>query len=417
MSEIKVKIYPASNGESILIKCKEKNQTNILVDCGYVSTYNNHIRNDLIELKKRNEKIDLLILTHIDNDHINGARNLMSDYSNNEICDISEIWYNDYFSIYNIESNNIEMCKTEFNLFRLLKDDGYPFDPNEIGEKNISFKSANILVDYLEKDIIKKRLNKSFENAVFVDEKSKVKRVIINNEVEIIVLGPKKEILLQLLNDWRNYLINIGFKKEITKSEEMAKAFELFYVNKMEKLEEESCFDKECSVNSTNDDLMAYLDFDIKDKKVENRSSIAFILKFYDKHLLFLGDSSPIDYEEALDFVLKNKKGNFELVKVAHHGSKYNTSKKLFEMIKSKRYVISTNGSVFNHPDLETISKIAIKQEDEKKIYFNYRIPKVEEFFKVYNLQHDKCMVSYGNDSLLGENIQLIEIKGEGYEL
>lgn len=417
MNKIEIKVYPASNGESILIKCKGKNKTNILVDCGYVSTYNNYIRNDLIELKKHNEKIDLLILTHIDNDHINGARNLISDYISNEICEISEIWYNDYFSIYNIESNNEEICKTEFNLFKLLKDDTYPFDPNEIGEKSISFKSANILVDYLEKDIIKKRLNKSFENAVFVDDKSKVKKVIRNNEVEIIVLGPTKEILLELLNDWRNYLISIGFKKEIAKSDEIAKAFELFYVNKMEESQEENCFDKECSVNSTNDELREYLDFDIKDKKVENRSSIAFILKFYDKHLLFLGDSSPIDYEEALSFVLKNKKVNFELVKVAHHGSKYNTSKKLFEMIKSKRYVISTNSSVFNHPDLETISKIAIRQEEEKEFYFNYRIPKVEEFFKTYNLQNDKCRVSYGNDSLLGENIQLIEIKGEFYEL
>lgn len=418
MKEIKteIKIYPASNGESIMIKCEGKNQTNILVDCGYISTYK-HIRNDLIKLKKHNQKIDLFILTHIDNDHINGARNLMSDYVNNKICEISEIWYNDYFSIYNIENNNEEMCKTEFNLFKLLKDDEYPFDPNEIGEKNISFKSANILADYLQKDVIKDRLNKSFENAVFIDDKSKMKKVIINDEVEIIVLGPTKEVLLELLNSWRNYLINIGFKKEIAKSEELAKAFELFYINKMEELQEESYFDKECSTRSKEEEIKDYLEFDIKDKKIENRSSISFILKFYDKNLLFLGDSSPIDYEEALNFALKNEKRDFELVKVSHHGSKYNTSKKLFEMIASKRYVISTNGSVFDHPDLEAIAKIAIKQEYEKEFYFNYRIPKVEEFFNVYNLQNDTCRVNYGNDNLLDENIQCIEIKGENYEL
>ena len=82
-----------------------------------------------------------------------------------------------------------------------------------------------------------------------------------------------------------------------------------------------------------------------------------------------------------------------------------------------RSYVISTNGSVFNHPDLEAISKIAIRQEHEKEFYFNYRIPKVEEFFKIYNLQNDKCRVSYGNDNLLGENVQLIDIKGDSYEL
>lgn len=413
MKDIKIKVYPASNGESILIECNGEEQTNILVDCGYASTYK-YIKDDLLEIKKNNKNLDLLILTHIDNDHINGARKLFDDYVNNEICEILEIWYNDYFSIYDIENDKEELCRIEYNIFKLLKDDEYPFDPNEIGEKNISYKSANLLVDYLQKDIIRSKLNRSFGGAVYINNNCREKRVFINDEVEIILLGPTKEILLELLNEWREYLKSSGFENDIVKSDELGKAFELFYVNQLEETDEESYFDKECS---SNNELEYYLDFDKIDKKIENRSSIAFILKFYDKKLLFLGDSSPIDYEKVISNIYKNNKLQFDLVKVAHHGSKYNTSYKIFDMITSKRYLISTNGSVFDHPDLESISKIIMKQKESKELYFNYRVEKVEEFFRNYGLEDYKCKVKYENNSLIDDGIQLIEIKDERDEL
>ncbi|NFI94450.1 MBL fold metallo-hydrolase [Clostridium botulinum] len=413
---IKIKVYPASNGEGILIECNGKEQTNILVDCGYISTYN-LIKKDLINLKKNEKKIDLLVLTHIDNDHINGARKLLSDYIKDEICEISEIWYNDYFSIYDIEDKKKELCKTEYNIFKLLESDEYPPDPNETGEKNISYKSANRLVAYLEKDKIKQRLNKSFENVVCIDEKNKFKKFQISNEVEVILLGPTKEILKELLYDWRNYLIEKGFEEEIVKSKELAEAFELYYVNQIEEIMEEIYSEKECSAS---DELREYLEFNIPDKKLENRSSISFILKFYDKHLLFLGDSSPKDYEEILENLLKNlnkEKLEFDLVKVSHHGSKYNTSNKLLEMITSKRYLISTNGNTFDHPDLETISKIIVNQKEKKKLYFNYELIKIEEFLRDYKLEDAKFTIIYENKSAFDENIQLIDIKEKEDEL
>ncbi|MCY6483252.1 MBL fold metallo-hydrolase [Clostridium aestuarii] len=413
---IKIKVYPASNGESILIECNGKEQTNILVDCGYISTYK-LIKKDLSNFKKNKKKIDLLVLTHIDNDHINGARDLLCDYINDEICEISEIWYNDYFSIYDIEVNKKELCKTEYNIFKLLQSDEYPPDPNETGEKTISYKSANLLVDYLEKDKIRQRLNKSFENAVCIDDKNKLKKIPISNEVEIILLGPTKEILNELLYDWRKYLIDKGFEKEIVKSKELAEAFELYYVNQIEDAMEEIYCEKECAAS---DDLKEYLEFNVSDERIENRSSISFILKFYDKRLLFLGDSSPIDYEEILGNLLKNLKKDklkFNLVKVSHHGSKYSTSNKFLEMITSKRYLISTNGNSFDHPDLEAISKIIVNQKEKKILYFNYRLPKVEEFLRDYRLEESKFIVKYENESSLDEDTQLIDIKGEEDEL
>ena len=35
-SNVEVKVFPASNGESILIKLYGEKNTNILIDCGYI---------------------------------------------------------------------------------------------------------------------------------------------------------------------------------------------------------------------------------------------------------------------------------------------------------------------------------------------------------------------------------------------
>ena len=409
-NSIKIKVYPASNGESILIECNGKEQTNILIDCGYISTYK-FIKKDLIDFKKNGKKIDLLVLTHTDNDHINGARKLFDDYIKDQICEISEIWYNDYFHIYDTKYDGEEICKTEYNIFKFLESDEYPTDPNESGEEDISYKSANLLVNYLANEKINNKLNKSFSSAVCIDDENKFKKIPIGDEVEITLLGPTKEILSELLCDWRSYLIEKGFEEDVIKSKELSEAFELFYINQIEDTINDEYFEEKCCAR---DELKRYLEFYTQDSKLENRSSISFILKLYDKQLLFLGDSSPKDYEKVLEQLLIHlgkEKLEFDLVKVSHHGSKYNTSTKLFKMLTSKRYLISTNGVLFNHPDLEAISKIIVDQKEFKKLYFNYKLTKVEDFLCDYKLDDSKFMIKYENEDIFDENILLIDIE------
>ena len=129
---------------------------------------------------------------------------------------------------------------------------------------------------------------------------------------------------------------------------------------------------------------------------------------------MFLGDSSPADYDEVLSYISKqneDKKMPFELVKVSHHGSKFDTSSNLFNYITSKRYLILTNGNGYDHPDLESIAKIILKQDDKKEILFNYRHNKVTRFIKNYKLDKlDNFSIKYENNQKLGLNILNIDI-------
>lgn len=86
---VKVTMFPASKGDSFLISFGPKH---ILVDCGYASTYRGFIKSALTEIHNRAERIERLIITHIDSDHIAGAIELLSE----NVVEIEQIWHNSY---------------------------------------------------------------------------------------------------------------------------------------------------------------------------------------------------------------------------------------------------------------------------------------------------------------------------------
>jgi len=90
-TETELNILPAFNGDSILIKTYDSNNNEIiiLIDGGTPSTFEYSLKKQLNGIAK----IDLLVLTHIDNDHIGGLINFFKNSLINKI-EIKEIWYN-----------------------------------------------------------------------------------------------------------------------------------------------------------------------------------------------------------------------------------------------------------------------------------------------------------------------------------
>lgn len=405
-NNILVKAFKACNGESILVKLKGKKNTNILIDTGYISTYE-EIKKELIKIKKDREKLDLLILTHIDNDHINGARKILKDYLEDEVCEIDEIWYNDYFKIFSLLSKDDEGNFINLNselLNKLCKNE-YPCDPYKIGEEEVGFKEANIISDYLLNEKVKEKLNKSFGGNAIIRGSTPIK--YINEEVKITIIGPREEILLELIKEWNDYLNENGYVGTVKKNPILTKAFELFYINNIDFIETEYG-NRECSSEF---DINKLIQYEEHDNKLINRSSISLIIEFDNKKMLFLGDSSPKDYDDIIDDIRIQEKCDklvFDLIKVSHHGSKKNTSRKFIENTIGKKYLICTNGSMHMHPDLETIIKIIGLQEENKKLIFNYYLDHVDIFIK-YNRLNEKYSFETNLDEIT-ENMVEFEV-------
>jgi len=124
-----------------------------------------------------------------------------------------------------------------------------------------------------------------------------------------------------------------------------------------------------------------------KSKKADftNAASIAFILKYKGRNLLFLGDAHPAvvtDYLEAKGFS-KDKRYTFDYIKLSHHGSITSISNKFVSMVSCSNYILSTNGGKARsfHPSRETLAKLALRVDrngsDDIYFFFNYPVEKI----------------------------------------
>lgn len=332
-----INVLKANNGDSILLKTlSNENTVNILIDGGTGRTYQfknkkkkqeaGALKQVVEELKQKDQVIDLLILTHVDDDHIGGILKWFN-HDKGAANYIKKVWFNsgrlisEYFERPAIEENDISLNPV----------DGY----------DTSIKQGA-----------------TFEN--FIEEKGIWDRRIIGavNEIEecgikFTLLSPNNEKLEALLTKW---------EKEEPITETSAK-------------NDYSLSIKELIENDTF----------VEDKAIHNGSSIAFILEYEEQKLLFLGDAHPqviVDSLIELGYS-KDTPLQVDILKISHHGSKANTSPALLELIDTNKFIISSNGDKHQLPDKQCLSRI-INHNNRAEFYFNY--PElIEKIFSDYD--------------------------------
>tara|TARA_R110002051_G_scaffold319005_1_gene402282 strand:+ start:1443 stop:2495 length:1053 start_codon:yes stop_codon:yes gene_type:complete len=312
----------AFNGDSLLVKTfnNDFEEKIILIDGGTPSTFDYFLKKEI----KLIQKIDLLVLTHIDNDHIGG---LIKFFKNSliEKIEIGEIWF-----------NHPELTYIETG-------------------QEISFSQGNTLYDLIKE----KKPNSNLITSITSSLKAKK---FTWGEIEI--LSPTSDILLLFNEIWSTNDLKKNIKKTVSDEALEDELEDLVDLSKKENKPKKKIEDD-----------------------ISNSSSISFILKSLDSSFLFLADSrAEIIVQELIKKGYNsNNKLSVDYVKVSHHGSKENTSSELLDMIDSNNYIFSTNGgsSKDKHPSRETISKIIYhKKRDlkiERRVYLNYSIEEIEK--------------------------------------
>lgn len=387
---INIKMFPASYGDSFFISFKEseKNEFNLLVDTGFSTTYNSYLKSFFSQLKTANRGIDLLVITHIDNDHIRGALKLIpenGDANNPHLIPIGEIWHNSYRHLMTGETQLVaNLNKIDKKIIKQIEALGYVRD-NEDRDVNpdIAAKEGSSLAKLIN--------HYGYNWNITFDEKA-VKcdgpiEIILGSNIRLILLSPDNEKLEALRKYWSNKLVEMGYLGPTNIEDYFDDAFE--FIVSREKL-----------LNTSNKDISSKIisileddeDNFTEDTSSTNGSSIAFALEFDDKKLLFLADSHPKIIEENLKSYYQEEKLWFDLIKISHHGSKFNTSASLLNLIDSDKYLISTNSKLYNHPDIETISRIVRRPTATKReILFNYK----NHLFDFLNNEELKCKYNY----------------------
>ena len=122
-------------------------------------------------------------------------------------------------------------------------------------------------------------------------------------------------------------------------------------------------------------DELADADFD-GDPSKPNGSSIGFLAEYEGKSALLVGDAHAPVLVDAIGRLLSDRQEErlrVNAFKLPHHASQNNLSQELLELLDCERYLVSTNGSYFDHPDREAIARVIKYGGEVPKICFNYR--------------------------------------------
>jgi hypothetical protein len=111
------------------------------------------------------------------------------------------------------------------------------------------------------------------------------------------------------------------------------------------------------------------------DSGAPNGTSIALLAEYAGATALLAADAhAPVLVSAIRKLLAKRRqpKLKIDLFKVSHHGSQNNVSTELMQLLECQRYLISTNGDHFFHPDRQAVARILKYGGDEKTLYFNY---------------------------------------------
>jgi glyoxylase-like metal-dependent hydrolase (beta-lactamase superfamily II) len=323
---IAVKILQADHGDAIAIRVTSStgdSPYNILIDGGPSSCFEldngfgpepGPLKRWLDSLCAKNQKVDLVVLTHVDDDHIGG---LLRAYEDNRYKEVfkNEIWFNSGKLIAkelceDVPPNSDMMLNTSSGQYTSIGQ-GVTFDQR----LNDWHKSRRQLVEAGQKI--------SFSHGT------------------IRILSPSKQSLKKLLKKW-----------------EREKPSDL--------------------TSTSNDYEKSFLDLGKDDRFKEdastpNGSSIAFLIESGESKALFLGDALPSTICHSLDLLGYTEQNplKVKLCKVAHHGSKANLNEKLLSLIRADQYVISTDGSRHGLPNKQALARIR-RFSPLSCILFNY---------------------------------------------
>lgn len=342
-----VQMFPAREGDCLVITHGDpKAPHRVLVDGGRAATYT-ALREFLARLPADQRVFDLFVVTHIDRDHIEGALKLLGDPA----CPVTfrDIWFNGYYHL----------------------SDGLDLDFGAL--------QGNALTTLLSD----RAWNASFAGGpVVAPSTGPGAPVQLPGGLEVTVLSPTVDKLRALRRTWEQECKLAGIDPNDEPPEDVA-PIDSFALPDL---------DIEALAAS------AFVD----DQTVANGSSIALLLHVDGRKLLLTGDAHTDVMTDALRQLGGGAVIKLDAVKVSHHGSARNTSAALLARIDSPRWLISTNGSQFKHPDPEAIARIIKHEGPDRTLYFNYRTPQTAIW------DDDDARAKYGYKTVYGADGSLV---------
>jgi hypothetical protein len=349
----RIDMLPAEYGDCLWVEYGDKNKPyRILIDGGTESTYAG-LSDRIKALNENDRKFELLVITHVDADHIGGILKLI-DSATGLKATFGDVW---------------------FNGFRHLLGSGLEeFGPVQ-GEKLTTM-------------LVEKQLpwNKACAKKAITNLMPSVTLV---GGMKLTAISPTAEELKKLKPVWAEECKKAGIDPAYPEAvtHDVTPGLE--------------------SMGPIDVETLAVKPFK-SDGSEANGSSIAFLAEYDGRTALLAGDGHPDVLFDGISSVCEARqidKLNLDAFKLPHHGSKANINRELLEKVVCKRYLFSTNGAKFKHPDREAVARVIKFGGNAPELIFNYRT-EFNEVWRDTNLMgRYRFSVSYPTSS--GINISL----------
>lgn len=329
----RITMLPAEDGDCLFVELGNQDGSfRMLIDGGRESTVPPLLAL-LAALPSREPAIDVLVLTHVDADHIEGLLKLLDDHNFPEIGDV---WFNG-------GEHLLAAAGLAAGRARRVAAPASAGDPEAI----LSIAQGIDFSGLIKRG--RRRWNGAFDGGPVMVAGTELRKIAYSDNIAITIIGPPKEKLKTFAPLWAK---KVGELHEKAVPVLTGRQRQMPNIGNIELLAKQA---------------------DTADTAKPNGTSIAFVIEFNGRRVLFTGDAHPGDIAAALKtFEPGAERIRFDAIKVAHHGSARNNTSRLVGLLESQLWLVSTSGARNDHPDPEAIARIVLTPKG-KTLAFNYR--------------------------------------------
>jgi beta-lactamase superfamily II metal-dependent hydrolase len=356
----------AGKGDCLLLHCGSKTKPRlIMIDGGSRNVYRSDLRPRLLEIKQARGlsvgqplPVDLLMVSHVDDDHIRGILDLTRDLTRTEMDEglpplirVTSLWLNSFDDLIGRELKELTASMRVGFGPASLQGELPPEAAAGLGEtatdvdREVAESTLRVLASIeqghrLMQDAARLgwRLNPQFGGKLILADK---KRIDLGNALQFTVVGP---MISELKTKQKKHDKWLGSLKR---------------------------------ANSGTAALAAYVD-----KSVPNLSSIVVFAEQGGKRVLLTGDArgdSILAGLETNGLLERSGQLHVDILKVPFHGSANNIAADFFRRVTADHYVFSGNGE-YGRPEREALEMLFEARGTEPfQIHLTYPIEEIDK--------------------------------------
>lgn len=358
---MKLSIFQSAKGDCLLLEAKDG--ARILCDGGMAASMRTHVRDELAKLRAAGGKIDYVYVSHIDQDHISGALQLLEDELEWRLFDfhqgqgtpirkpkaprppeIGGIWHNAFRDQIGKNAGDVEdmLAAAAPTLLASAVPEIVELG-EELQEIAVSIPEAIKVSRYASPELLDipvNRLPGSHEKPKLLMVRDGQAAFEVGS-MRLTIVGPTSEELELLKEGWNNFLRDTKGKEQVKKLRaEIRRRIDAF--------------------GAEGFDLRDWNGIeDFKGVTTPNIASLMFMVEEEGKRLLLTGDSQQdiILKGLALTGFLDDGHLHLDVLKTQHHASENNFDEGFCRTVSADNYVFCGDGSHGN-PELSVIQMI-----------------------------------------------------------